>query len=1290
MMSVNQLLNKIGEVQKLTQSLQTAEKARVESIKNEANRLFKICYEEFNNSQALINSLKESQTDFTQLHVELGEVAYETQNYDISQSIISKFLQSQPQKNQYFCRAKCLLGLLLNVECTYLNGVSNIKYHKDAIIQVMEALEVAILPNNVTRYKFLIFNISITFWKIIHPFLRTSRAKFFVNEIKDVISALEMINDDDKNWRIMYLCAGAYCYDDDKQTKPAIDYIDKAIEYSEILLTEVLKKEEIIELDFNKTKKEVEEIMSAFRKIEDYQELLNKPPKIDPDADDNPENNNDTIKVSIPPLEGLASEGYEKVKEMLDESQAKKAIAENKYKIMNESKTKQMEDLMRLYMQRIHLNPSDMKRFIALPNVMKYLRIQTLAQCQMMMTNASTTPNNNTIEKENEGIISSLIKKINETKTNPQFSVINKTETLLDLCRYSFYLKFHKIGIACLSEIKSELITLPVLRIKYDICDGLQSLYNLSNINELMNHSNARLTKSDLINQLMTKRISIIKLFERTLSLCLIRLNDPILLQELCLIIWNACLPLLQSHTHMKVYSSLRLIRDVCHQLSFINQLPLQSIVHYELCKCENEMDFVILAQNESINAIQTDFGSIPASINLSNLANQITENMVPPELDVNRSLDVILNPLTASLKLRASVYSNPSTLEGKLTLLMQQVKESKSKPQIYDLINKAAYILLQEIEKDPAGSEPIVEDDTDLSIIITRKGVISIPIVSLEKLQSILSTAKAPALSSATPAAPPATKGAAVTTGQPDTNLNYSTFTKLLHTRLLILHDLVQTAHLVKNSLVLQQAACVILSYTWDSTNPLFASLIDQQINCYYLLADSLVERIASMPASTTALAGKIANDDLSINSTNILQGDIDDVLDSLSEQEKQRIDARSLGINSIDATPDMIMLKQLVLLSLKQGTTLAVAMKDIYAIQNGIIYFWNLHLFIFRNNYLAEIMDECVEFLKLAVQIFDQYPPVAFNIDKIEIDVMDDKLRYSIIDAMVDVYTQKDMLPVAIELCNKSITSLTSAYVHEYYRKKTCEKWIRILINQQLSAAANTIGGKAAPPKGGVAPGVYLELPKIDNIFLTVYSLLTQAEIYILDNNYNNNREQLNQFINSKIIAVMENELVKYVSNLPWSTMQAEVYLLFIEMQVECWTRCTRLKIILNDILGAQNAIEKCLQVVQNSSIISTTNGKKNNDKKILNPKIYRWLSIVERLFGIAITNIITSNQDSDGGSGSGGSKSSGSGQDINLQNDLRIIALQHFSISCEYGHQAAISDLILNTCGNSWNTL
>ena len=88
--------------------------------------------------------------------------------------------------DQYYIRGKLILALLISYEDRSKNGNELLRCSKVAIAETMIALDIALNQKNIARYKFLVFNISVVFWKIVHKFLRFSRAKSFTADIARV------------------------------------------------------------------------------------------------------------------------------------------------------------------------------------------------------------------------------------------------------------------------------------------------------------------------------------------------------------------------------------------------------------------------------------------------------------------------------------------------------------------------------------------------------------------------------------------------------------------------------------------------------------------------------------------------------------------------------------------------------------------------------------------------------------------------------------------------------------------------------------------------------------------------------------------------------------------------------------------------------------------------------------------------------------------------------------------------------------------------------------------------
>jgi hypothetical protein len=133
-----------------------------------------------------------------------------------------------------------------------------------------------------------------------------------------------------------------------------------------------------------------------------------------------------------------------------------------------------------------------------------------------------------------------------------------------------------------------------------------------------------------------------------------------------------------------------------------------------------------------------------------------------------------------------------------------------------------------------------------------------------------------------------------------------------------------------------------------------------------------------------------------------------------------------------------------------------------------------------------------------------------------------------------------------------------------------------------------------------------------------------------------------------------------------------------------VEFWTRVTRIFLHHGNAFAAQSSAEKCLNIIfrglnSDSNVVSSRstarseNGMPSSRFKNLKfgPKIWRWVSLCERYFGVAISRLIQP-----------------TGQDKALQLELRLAALRHLALACQYGQTAQVPTLTIEAALDAWN--
>ena len=367
----------------------------------------------------------------------------------------------------------------------------------------MSALDIATLPENSFRYRFLVYNISLVLWKIINPFLRSQRAKHFLPEMQKTCSALEAVNESDMDWRVLILSATAFCLEDDKQNKAASDLVDKALEFAEKELAKVVEEEDRLLEESKKSAQETEVIMSAIRQREEWEDSRFKKKKIDPDAPE--EETVEEEEQELPPLEGLAAEEFEVLRRKMEKVQGIKMVVEEQARVCTERRQRRQEGIYRLYMQRIQVNPGDAKGVQGRASVEKVIRAKTLTQLQCIISGIIP-------EKDIEVTLQQLVTSLEAVPMSPDIS-----ETLLDICRIAWSVNIRDLAIKACVLAETEKNLTPLLRSKIDVCKALKIVADISFdcANEILEQ---RLTVKQTEGYAVERRIEAIKILERVLG----------------------------------------------------------------------------------------------------------------------------------------------------------------------------------------------------------------------------------------------------------------------------------------------------------------------------------------------------------------------------------------------------------------------------------------------------------------------------------------------------------------------------------------------------------------------------------------------------------------------------------------------------------------------------------------------------------------------------------------------------------------------------------------------------
>lgn len=187
---------------------------------------------------------------------------------------------------------------------------------------------------------------------------------------------------------------------------------------------------------------------------------------------------------------------------------------------------------------------------------------------------------------------------------------------------------------------------------------------------------------------------------------------------------------------------------------------------------------------------------------------------------------------------------------------------------------------------------------------------------------------------------------------------------------------------------------------------------------------------------------------------------------------------------------------------------------------------------------------------------------------------------------DALVNVYESKQMLVEAVELAKKGGMTFNFPTLPLgtseacYYRKGLVEKASKLTVLNALNGVAAAPAGKEG--KGGAPPTAeILQVP--ENVLLTAYSNLAIAEFYPADTI----PAQLLSDALAKAISLMQNDVKAFIvaeedkESKGVYVRTREKTFQRVEMQLECYTRLARLKILYSDYVNGQYLAQNGLNI-------------------------------------------------------------------------------------------------------------
>lgn len=175
-------------------------------------------------------------------------------------------------------------------------------------------------------------------------------------------------------------------------------------------------------------------------------------------------------------------------------------------------------------------------------------------------------------------------------------------------------------------------------------------------------------------------------------------MNDPLLLQRLCMLGWNISLPLLQPNLRRHIYTLYNNITDSLEEIDSLYYL-VRAQLHLEEAKCEMDNDLLTKAKKNINEAIRLDYGLMEVQAQADDCPEEIQNKLRP--------LDRVLLPIKRKLDLKTDIYRDPNGPEEKVVLLIEQTKQAKQISVKINFLKEAIDLLnLSEVRTDEEGNE--------------------------------------------------------------------------------------------------------------------------------------------------------------------------------------------------------------------------------------------------------------------------------------------------------------------------------------------------------------------------------------------------------------------------------------------------------------------------------------------------------------------------------------------------------------------------------------------------------
>ncbi|XP_031805262.1 cilia- and flagella-associated protein 46 [Sarcophilus harrisii] len=165
-------------------------------------------------------ALDSSESFSLELAVLCAEQALQMRLPEITEDCVNLYFKGRPLPSQFRGRAYLCQAQLYNPE-----SMEKLDEFEKSVAQYMKAIK---FGSEDPRYYFLVYNASVLYWKMARAFLKPNHRKYLIPSLAQIVSVLEQINEEDKDWQAELMIELLECYLEANKMESAEKFCAKA------------------------------------------------------------------------------------------------------------------------------------------------------------------------------------------------------------------------------------------------------------------------------------------------------------------------------------------------------------------------------------------------------------------------------------------------------------------------------------------------------------------------------------------------------------------------------------------------------------------------------------------------------------------------------------------------------------------------------------------------------------------------------------------------------------------------------------------------------------------------------------------------------------------------------------------------------------------------------------------------------------------------------------------------------------------------------------------------------